>query len=76
MKTISEDKMDTEFNANEVPRIRNIGHAASNKYPATFPGKVESVEAKSNLELWELFKDFSDFGVLGSPAIFENEKEA
>ena len=38
------DQMDTDFYLNETPR--NIGHAASKKYPTTFLGKVESVEAK------------------------------
>ena len=48
-ETVLEDKMDKDFYVNETPR--NFEHAGSKKYPTTFPGKVESVEAKSNLEL-------------------------
>ena len=49
MKKILEDKMDTEFNANEAPN--KIGHAVTKKCPTTYFGKVESVVAKSNLEV-------------------------
>ena len=55
MKTILEDKVDTEFNANEEP---NKMGTRCQKMPNNIFGKVESVEAKINMEVLSHLKSF------------------
>ena len=68
-ENILEDKMNAEFNANEAPKILDM--RCQRKCTTNIFGKVKSVEAKRNLEVCELFEDFSDSDVFGSPAIFD-----